>query len=115
MNIEKLINELGRNIAKTVLHKKDDSNEIITLSDDDSEIFLGIILKGLVYRKEYNKAENILFEQIKKNKSQQNYKIALDFYQLLLKKSDKELEEGTFSKEEIFQGLNDIEILFQYK
>lgn len=64
-------------------------------------------------KKEYNRAENILFEEIEKNKSDQMYKIALDFYETLSEKSNEELLSGNFSKDEIFQGLKDIEAIFK--
>lgn len=112
MNIEKLINELTRNIVKTIMHKKDDSTEVINLENAESVDILPIILKGLIYKKNYNKAEDILFEEISKNKSPENYKIALDFYDILIQKSDDELKDGGFSKEEVFQGLKDLDLLF---
>ena len=88
-------------------------NEDINLDTASSSDFIAIILKGLILKKEYNKAENILFEEIEKNKSDQMYKIALDFYETLLEKSNEELLAGNFSKDEIFQGLKDIEAIFK--
>jgi len=41
------------------------------------------------------------------------YKIALDFYETLSEKSNEELLSGNFSKDEIFQGLKDIEAIFK--
>ncbi|MCR1949819.1 DUF6483 family protein [Clostridium sp. DSM 100503] len=112
MNIEKLINELSKNIGKTIMHKKEDSTEIINLDNCDSTNMLWIVLKGLVYRQEYNKAENILFEEININKSLDIYNVAIDFYDLLFKETDKELERGNFSREEIFQGLRELNNIF---
>lgn len=86
MNIEKLISELSKNIGKTIIHKKEDSSEVINLDNCDYTNMLWIILKGLVYKKEYNKVENILFEEINVNKSLDIYNIAIDFYSLLLEK-----------------------------
>ena len=40
------------------------------------------------------------------------YKIALDFYDLLMDQSDDKLKNGNFSREEIFQGLKDVNIIF---
>ncbi|MCM0650298.1 DUF6483 family protein [Clostridium swellfunianum] len=108
MNIEKLINELAKNVSKAILNKEDESSETINLNDIGSEDILKIILKRLVYAGEFNNAEDILFEEISKNNSQEIYEIALDFYNLLLEKSDKELEEGNFTRSEIYQGLEDI-------
>ncbi|WP_040211009.1 DUF6483 family protein [Clostridium polynesiense] len=115
MNIEKLITELGKNIGKTLMKKKEGSTEVINLKDATSSDLLPIILKGLILKKSYNKAENILFQELKNNTSQENYKIALDFYDSLMEKSEEELNQGDFSKEEVFQGLKDLELLFNKK
>lgn len=112
INIEELINELAKNTGKSLLQKEEDNNEIINLDEADSSDYIRILLKSLVLKHEYNKAENILFEEIKKNKSEKIYKIALDFYYLLMDQSDDKLKNGNFSREEIFQGLKDVNIIF---
>ena len=112
INIEELINELAKNTGKSLLQKEEDNNEIINLDEADSSDYIRILLKSLVLKQEYNKAENILFEEIKKNKSEKIYKIALDFYDLLMDQSDDKLKNGNFSREEIFQGLKDVNIIF---
>ena len=112
INIEELINELAKNTGKSLLQKEEDNNEIINLDEADSSDYIRILLKSLVLKHEYNKAENILFEEIKKNKSEKIYKIALDFYDLLMDQSDDKLKNGNFSREKIFQGLKDVNIIF---
>ena len=112
INIEELINELAKNTGKSLLQKEEDNNEIINLDEADSSDYIRILLKSLVLKHEYNKAENILFEEIKKNKSEKIYKIALDFYDLLMDQSDDKLKNGNFSREEIFQSLKDVNIIF---
>ena len=66
INIEELINELVKNTGKSLLQKEEDNNEIINLDEVDSSDYIWILLKSLVLKHEYNKAENILFEEIKK-------------------------------------------------
>jgi len=85
---------------------------VVNLEDTGSSEILRIILKSLITKKEYNKAENVLFEEIEKNKSEANYKVALDFYEELLEKSNEDLLENNFSKEEVLQGLKDLKVLF---
>ena len=104
--------ELAKNTGKSLLQKEEDNNEIINLDEADSSDYIRILLKSLVLKHEYNNAENILFEEIKKNKSEKIYKIALDFYYLLMDQSDDKLKNGNFSREEIFQGLKDVNIIF---
>ena len=112
INIEELINELAKNTGKSLLQKEEDNNEIINLDEADSSDYIRILLKSLVLKHEYNKAENILFEEIKKNKSEKIYKIALNFYDLLMDQSDDKLKNGNFLRQEIFQGLKDVNIIF---
>jgi hypothetical protein len=112
MNIERLINELAKNITKTVLNKEDESSQKINLNDVGSGDILQIILNRHVNDGDYNKAENILFDTINKNDSQEIYQIAINFYNLLLEKNDAELKNGNFTKEEIYQGLHDIKRLY---
>lgn len=113
MNIEKLINELGKSIAKTALHKKEVNRDNVKLNEIGSGDVIQIVLKHLINRGEFNKAENIIFEEISKNNSQELYSIAINFYNLLLEKSDEELENANFTREEIYQGLHDIKKLYK--
>jgi hypothetical protein len=112
MNIERLITELAKNITKTVVNKEE-STEQINLNDIGSGDTLQIILKRLVNDGEYNKAEDILFETITKNISQETYQVAINFYKLLFEKSDEDLAKGNFSREEVYQGLEDIKNIYQ--
>lgn len=113
MNIEKLISDLAKNIAKTVLNKKEQSSEDINLDDIGSGDILQIILKRLVNDGEYNKAEDMLFKEINKNNSEEIYQIAVNFYNVLLEKSDEELEKANFTRKEIYQGLQDIKNIYK--
>lgn len=115
MDIERLINELSRNIGKALVNKKGDNMLLVNLENDGSSELLRIILKSLISKKEYSKAEDFLFDEIEKNKTEAIYKIAVDFYEELSEKSDEELRENNFSKEEVMQGLKDIEALFNSK
>ena len=113
MNIEKLINELSRNFGKALIKKEDDEMQVMNLEETGSSEILRIILKSLMVKKEYNKAENFLFEEIEKNKSEANYRVAVDFYEELLEKSDEELIANNFSKEEVLKGLKDLNLLYK--
>lgn len=65
-------------------------------------------IKSLINKKEYNECENIIFEMLENNTSDEIYEIALKFYGKLLEKSNEELLENNFSKIEVFQGLRDL-------
>ena len=79
INIEELINELVKNTGKSLLQKEEDNNEIINLDEADSSDYIRILLKSLVLKHEYNKAENILFEEIKKINLKKFIKLHLIF------------------------------------
>lgn len=108
-----LPNEVRIRTEKLIIKKEEDDMQVMNLEESGSSEILRIILKSLIVKKGYNKAENILFEEIEKNKSEQNYKVGLDFYEELLEKSDEELVESNFSREEVLQGLKDLELLFK--
>ena len=104
MSIKKSIDDLGKLFGKTIL--KDDKN-IDTEKIGSTDLFK-IILNKLFYEGNYDKAEDLIFEELEKNDSSEVYEIAVEFYNALLKKSDEELNESNFSREEIYQGLDDI-------
>jgi len=108
MVIEEIIKGIAKMAAKILLNKEEKSSVKIELDQISSTDIIPILLKRLVYEGEYNKAENILFDELNKNNSYEMYLIAVDFYNLLLEKSDEELAKGKFSREEIYQGLEDI-------
>ncbi len=109
MNIEKLIEEFGKTLGKTIFNKKEESSKKININQMSSTEIFKIILNKLFYEGNYDKAEDLIFEELEKNDSPEVYEIAVEFYNALLKKSDEELNEGNFARDEIYQGLDDIE------
>ncbi|MBU5299401.1 hypothetical protein KQI45_04830 [Clostridium sporogenes] len=106
MSIKKSIDDLGKLFGKTIL--ENDKN-IDTEKIGSTDLFK-IILNKLFYEGNYDKAEDLIFEELEKNDSPEVYEIAVEFYNALLKKSDEELNKGNFSRDEIYQGLDDIEM-----
>ncbi|APQ98217.1 DUF6483 family protein [Clostridium botulinum] len=104
MSIKKSIDDLGKLFGKTVL--ENDKN-IDTEKIGSTDLFK-IILNKLFHEGNYDKAEDLIFEELEKNDSPEVYEIAMEFYNALLQKSDEELNESNFSREEIYQGLDDI-------
>ncbi|APQ98783.1 DUF6483 family protein [Clostridium botulinum] len=104
MSIKKSIDDLGKLFGKTIL--ENDKN-IDTEKIGSTDLFK-IILNKLFYEGNYDKAEDLIFEELEKNDSPEVYEIAVEFYNALLKKSDEELNEGNFARDEIYQGLDDI-------
>ncbi|WP_026884977.1 DUF6483 family protein [Clostridium beijerinckii] len=109
MDIEKLIKELGKSIGKIICNKKEENSEKINIEQMSSIDIFKIILTKVVHEGDYNKAEDLIFDELEKNNSQEVYEIAIDFYNSLLKKSDNLLKQSNFSRGEVYQGLKDIE------
>lgn len=86
----------------------DNEREKIDITNMSNKDVTLIILRGLVHKGEINKAEDILFEELEKDSSIDMYTIGVEFYNMLLEKSEKELGDANFSREEIEQGLKDI-------
>jgi hypothetical protein len=108
MNLETLFKDIGKIGAKVFLNKEEKSSVKINVNQMDPGDILKILLKRFIIDGEYNKAENMIFDEISKNNSQEMHQIALDFYDMLLEKSDEQLKEGGFTREEIYQGLEDL-------
>jgi len=109
MNIEKLIEELGRAIGKLIFNKKETSSENINIKEMSSTDIFKILYNKLFHMGNYNKAEDMIFDELQKNNSPEVYKVAIEFYDSLFKKSDEDLNKNNFSRDEIHQGLNDLQ------
>lgn len=112
--ILRLTESVGKFAAKILFHKEPEEMESIALDSISRENIIPILVKRLTYDGKYNEAENIIFEELNKNPSEEIYDIAKMFYNTLLAKSDQELEKANFSREEVYLGLSDVErIIFK--
>ncbi len=106
--IIRMIRDMGKMLARVLgsdgLEPEETIEEWAERSSGDS-LFLKE-LYDLCDRGEINRAENLLFEQLDFSDST-TLPIVLGFYQHLNGFSDKELEMGNYSREEIFEGLTD--------
>lgn len=71
-------------------------------------------MRQLVAEKRINTAENLLFDTFDKKKTY-GIRIGLEFYNLISRLSDAELEEADFSVEEIGEGIKDMLDIFGVK
>ena len=109
MNIEKLIEQFGKAFARTIFNKKEENNQKINIDQMSSTDIFKIIFNKLFHEGDYNKAENLIFDELEKNNSPEVYEVTIEFYNSLLKKSDEELNKSNFSRKEIYRGLDDIQ------
>ena len=94
-------------IAKLVF-KRDNMELNIYDESNSTEIHkLYERLINLINQLKLNEAEDILFEEVD-NKDLNYMKVAIDFYERINKLSDEELEIGSFTREEIKLGIEDI-------
>lgn len=115
MDLEKLTKDFAKNVGELAFNKKEKSSETIKVNKLDSDDVFKIIFNKAVHEGNYNKAENLIFDELKKNNSSEIYEIAIEFYNSLLKKSDEELNKSDFTREEISSGLKDIKHLLTLK
>lgn len=108
MNIEKLINELGKAVAKLIFNKKENTSDKINIEQMDSTDIFNLMLHKFSAQGNYVAAEDLIFNELETNPSTDIYDISVNFYNSLLEKSDEELESRNFPKSEVYMGLNDI-------
>lgn len=103
------IARLAGNIAAKLIFKKEQSDiEKIDIEGMTEIDILPILLKRLSLQRKYNEAENILFEEMERNPSQNILEIGNEFYNNLLLKSDEELSKGKFTRKEIYDGMKEL-------
>lgn len=104
--ILEMVESLGRNIGKVITDEEDEGEKIVVenLSDKD---MLQSILRKMIYDKNYNEAENNLFDFVSKNNHIDISDIGEWFYKELSSISDEELISNNFSRIEIEEGLKD--------
>lgn len=108
MIIERLMKDAAIMTAKIFLNKEEKKTELIEFSQMKSEDLFKLLLDRLYHQGDFNNAENLIFDELNKNPSNKIYQISVDFYNKLLKKNDEELTINNFSKEEVYQGIEDI-------
>ena len=112
--IMRQIELLSRGLAKVLFHKDLETEEEIL--DEQGGVsgggLLAYTVKKLLLEKKINEAENLLFETIEEDPQEEYLKTALLFYDQLRQMSDEALEEADFSREEIAQGLQEIQRLY---
>lgn len=108
-----MIEELGKNMGKTICDVKEDPEPIMIENLSDKDILL-IMLKKMISEKKYNEAEDTLFEFLQSNKSEELMEIGEWFYKKLNDKSDIDLTKNNFNRSEVDQGLKEFRLKLNY-
>lgn len=69
---------------------------------------LYIILRRLLKQGEFNKAEDVYYKVLNKERTNSMYELGQWFYNYLLNQDNKVLEEKNFPRREIYQGLEEL-------
>ena len=113
--IMRQIELLSRGLAKVLFHK--DMETETEILDEQGGVsgggLLAYTVKKLLLEKKINEAENLLFETIEEDPQEDYLKTALFFYDQLRQMSDEELEEASFTREEIAEGLREIQKFYE--
>ncbi|MEW9094644.1 MAG: DUF6483 family protein [Clostridiaceae bacterium] len=102
------IKEFAKEFGKTMLNKKEESSKEFNIDQMSSKDMFKIIFNKLFHEGNYNKAEDLIFNELENNNSPEVYEIAMEFYNSLLKKSDEELNKSNFPRKEVYRRLEDI-------
>lgn len=100
------VESLGENLGKLVFESETEITPITIDSLCDKDMII-IILKNLILKNKFNEAEDLLFDFGKNNKKENSIEIAKLFYNELSLKTDSELANNNFSRDEISKGLKD--------
>lgn len=91
------------------IKKKDKSVKMVDINEIGAVNVFRIMINKLINEENFNKAEDLIFEELENNYSPEVYEIAAEFYNSLMKKSDEVLEKSDFTREEVYRGLEDIQ------
>ena len=101
--IMRIIHEAVRTLLKLLFGIEEEKEEEIVLSDAvTAEKYKRLC--QLARQGQINQAENQLWEQLD-GADQEDFKMAILFYEYLNQMTDEQLEQGDYSREEISQGL----------
>jgi hypothetical protein len=93
-------------------NEQSESGDSIVIREEE---LLSYMLIKYISDGKINEAENLLFESIENNSSEEKFLLALDFYKKLDEQSDSFLHENDYSRQEIFEGLSSIKRIYENK
>ena len=100
----------GKDAAYNFASEEDEIGDGVEM---DENVLLSYMLRRLMDEGKINEAENLLFDSIESNTSDERLQIALAFYGQLDKMSDSFLKDHNFSRQEILDGLSSIKGIYE--
>lgn len=113
MDIERMIRDMGKLMVYPFTRIKEQGAEMIEFEESGDENLFEIMLMKYYYEKQYNEADNLIFDELENNNSSEAQRIAKEFYELLLQKTDEQLNESNFSRDEVYESLEEIKRYIQ--
>lgn len=108
------IEDCAKALGKVLFEKQSGADNLFNEEGVLSETsFLSYRLNRLIEDGKINEAENILFDTIEEDPKPDLLRVALDFYNTLEKRSDTELAACDFSRQEILDGLQSVQKIYQ--
>jgi len=98
-------------VAELIFNKPSSSYEVQSEVRQQESDLLYVLLCKALENKNINEAENLLFDMLEENNSE-HLLIATDFYNLLSRMTDDELQNSDFSRKEIERGLKEVRALY---
>lgn len=105
MDIERMIGDMGKLMVYPFTRIKEQGAEMIEFEASGDENLFEIMLMKYYYEKQYNEADNLIFDELENNNSPEAQRIAKEFYELLLQKTDEQLNGSNFSRDEVYERL----------
>ncbi len=96
----------------TILFPKQTKGKEFNINDykfDTTSLELKLRLLDLIKENNFNKAEDLLFESIDNDKGQGSLQVAVWFYLQLNNIDEEVLEKNNFSRQEVLEGIQEIE------
>ncbi len=99
---------LGKDKVKSILEMDEEDNTATQMEDD----ILERMTKKYLSEKNFNEAENLIFNAIEKEKTVRRFELALNFFNELHQFSDEFLSKYNYSSKEIEEGVNYLKKLY---
>lgn len=98
----------GKDKVKSILEMDEEEDSATEMEDD----ILERMVKKHLADKNFNEAENLIFNALEKQKTARRFELALNFFNEINEFSDEVLSKYNYSHEEITEGINTLKNLY---
>lgn len=112
MDIERQIKDIGKLFNYVITRRPEDGPQIVTFEEIDNEDCFEQLLWAYLYEGNYNALDDLIFSQLEHHNTEEIRQLVKEVYNILLIRSDEELEKADFSREEVLQSMKDLKKYF---